>query len=76
MIRLFPTLVPPQAWEDARISDKSGVKLDDVDLESGILALIEYLTEVSLMCAFRVVYYIKIVTEINATLFDKYKAYY
>lgn len=52
MIRLFPTLLPQQAREDARTSDKSGVKLDDVDLESGILALIEYLTEVSLMCVF------------------------
>lgn len=76
MIRLFPTLLPQQAREDARPSDKSGVKLDDVDLESGILALIEYLTEVSLMCVFRVAYYIKIINEINTTLFHKYRAYY
>ncbi|XP_054260195.1 vam6/Vps39-like protein [Macrosteles quadrilineatus] len=46
VIRLFPMLLPQQARDEPKSSDKSSVKLDDMDLENGLLALIQYLTEV------------------------------
>uniref|UniRef100_A0A1B6MRH7 CNH domain-containing protein n=1 Tax=Graphocephala atropunctata TaxID=36148 RepID=A0A1B6MRH7_9HEMI len=46
VIRLFPVLLPQQARDNPKTALKTTEKLDDVDLESGLLALIEYLTEV------------------------------
>lgn len=46
VIRLFPNLLPQQARDTASSTDKNTMKLEDRDLESGLLALIEYLTEV------------------------------
>lgn len=40
-------LLPQQTREDPATGDKSTLNQDDVDFESGLLALIEYLTEVS-----------------------------
>ncbi|KAG8275850.1 hypothetical protein J6590_077620 [Homalodisca vitripennis] len=45
VIRLFPMLLPQQARDDAKTSVKVVELLEDMDLESGLLALIEYLTE-------------------------------
>ncbi|RZF37701.1 hypothetical protein LSTR_LSTR003112 [Laodelphax striatellus] len=46
VIRLFPTLLPQQARGDAVSVDSGLEKLENKDLESGLLALIEYLTAV------------------------------
>ncbi|XP_039293207.1 vam6/Vps39-like protein [Nilaparvata lugens] len=48
VIRLFPTLLPQQARGEAVSVDAGLVRLEDKDLESGLLALIEYLTAVRL----------------------------
>ncbi|KAJ1528436.1 hypothetical protein ONE63_006848 [Megalurothrips usitatus] len=44
VVKLFPNLLPPQARQKAQTD--AVVKLDDIDLESGLIALIEYLTTV------------------------------
>lgn len=46
VVKLFPNLLPPQARQKAQT--EGVVKLEDMDLESGLLALIEYLTKVSI----------------------------
>uniref|UniRef100_A0A1B6EG03 Vacuolar sorting protein 39/Transforming growth factor beta receptor-associated domain-containing protein n=2 Tax=Clastoptera arizonana TaxID=38151 RepID=A0A1B6EG03_9HEMI len=46
VIRLFPNLLPQQTREDSSSAEKVNPKLEDKDLENGILALIQYLTEV------------------------------
>lgn len=46
VVKLFPNLLPQQVRQKAQTD--AVVKLDDMDLESGLLALIEYLTKVSL----------------------------
>lgn len=46
VIKLFPNLLPPQARQKIQVDP--AMKLMDLDLESGLLALIEYLTKVRL----------------------------
>ena len=45
VIRLFPELLPQQSLAH---EDDHRVRLQDRDLENGLLALIEYLTEVNI----------------------------
>lgn len=44
VVKLFPNLLPQQ--ERLKAQNDAVVKLEDIDLESGLLALIEYLTKV------------------------------
>lgn len=44
VVKLFPNLLPPQARQ--KVPADAILKLEDIDLESGLLALIEFLTNV------------------------------